>query len=86
MGFIGAMTENFCDGCNRARLTSDGGFQACLGGDDRVPLGALLRAGAPDEALAARIRLALGAKAPHHAMEQAGGGLVKLRPMMGIGG
>jgi cyclic pyranopterin phosphate synthase len=86
VGFIGAMTENFCDRCNRARLTAQGEFQACLGGEARVDLREALRAGAPDEDLAALVRGALGAKAPRHHMEEAAAGLVRLRPMMGIGG
>jgi cyclic pyranopterin phosphate synthase len=86
VGFIGAMTENFCDRCNRARVAADGGFQACLGGEARVPLGALLREGAPDETIEARIRGALARKAPRHHMEEAASGLVQLLPMMGIGG
>jgi cyclic pyranopterin phosphate synthase len=85
VGFIGAMTENFCETCNRARVASDGGFQACLGGEGRVDLRALLRAGAGDAALEEAVRGALFAKAPRHHMEQAGLGLVLL-PMRGIGG
>jgi len=85
IGFIGAMTENFCDDCNRARVAADGGFQACLGGDARADLRALLRADAPDAALEEAIRGALARKAPRHRMEQAGSGLVLL-PMRGIGG
>ena len=85
VGFIGAMTENFCDDCNRARVTADGGFQACLGGDARADLRALLRGGADDAALEDAIRGALGRKAPRHRMEDAAGGLVLL-PMRGIGG
>jgi cyclic pyranopterin phosphate synthase len=86
VGFIGAMTENFCERCNRARVAADGGFQACLGGSAQVPLGALLRDGAPDESVEARIREALARKAPRHHMEEAATGLVQLLPMMGIGG
>jgi cyclic pyranopterin phosphate synthase len=85
VGFIGAMTENFCERCNRARVTADGGFQACLGGHDRVSLRDLCRAGAADEELAAAIRGALSRKDPRHHMEEAGARLVTL-PMMGIGG
>jgi cyclic pyranopterin phosphate synthase len=85
VGFIGAMTENFCERCNRARVTADGGFQACLGGHDRVSLRDLCRAGAGDEELAAAIRGALSRKDPRHHMEEAGARLVTL-PMMGIGG
>jgi cyclic pyranopterin phosphate synthase len=86
VGFIGAMTENFCDRCNRARVSADGGFQACLGGEARVPLRELMREGAPDEALEQRVRAALGAKKDRHHMEEACSGLVQLMPMMGIGG
>jgi len=86
VGFIGAMTENFCDRCNRARVAADGGFQVCLGGDNQVPLGAQLRAGATDEALEVSIRQALARKKPRHHMEEASAGLVQLLPMMGIGG
>lgn len=85
VGLIGAMTENFCEGCNRARVAADGGFQACLGGEGRVDLRALLRAGAGDGALEAAVRGALQAKAPRHRMELAGQGLVLLS-MRGIGG
>jgi cyclic pyranopterin phosphate synthase len=85
VGLIGAMSENFCQDCNRARVTADGGFQACLGGHDRVPLREMMRAGAPDEAIADAVRGGLGRKAPRHHMDDAGGGLVLL-PMRGIGG
>ena len=86
VGFIGAMTENFCDRCNRARVAADGGFQVCLGGESKVPLRELMRQGAPDEAIEARVRAALAAKAPRHHMEEASAGFVHLLPMMGIGG
>ncbi|BDG04494.1 GTP 3',8-cyclase MoaA [Anaeromyxobacter oryzae] len=85
VGFIGAMTENFCEDCNRARVAADGGFQACLGGQDRVNLRDLLRAGADDAEIAASVRGALAAKAPRHHMDEAGARLVLL-PMRGIGG
>ncbi len=85
IGFIGAMTENFCDDCNRARIAADGGFQACLGGETRADLRALLRASAGDAALEAAVRGALGRKAPRHRMDAPGGGLVLLG-MRGIGG
>ncbi|MCM2333572.1 MAG: GTP 3',8-cyclase MoaA, partial [Anaeromyxobacteraceae bacterium] len=71
VGFIGAMTENFCERCNRARLTAQGELQACLGGDARVDLRGPLRAGASDRELEALVRGALLAKAPRHHMEEA---------------
>ena len=85
VGFIGAMTENFCEGCNRARVTADGGFQACLGGSERVSLRDLVRSGASDGELEAAVRGALGRKEPRHHMDEPGARLVTL-PMMGIGG
>jgi len=83
VGFIGAMTENFCDDCNRARVAADGGFQACLGGHDRAPLRELMRAGADDAALVEAVRGALGRKAPRHRMTEPG---LVLLPMRGLGG
>jgi cyclic pyranopterin phosphate synthase len=85
VGFIGAMTENFCDGCNRARLAADGGFQACLGGEARADLRRLVREGHGDGEIEQAVRGALARKAPRHHMELAGQGLVLL-PMRGIGG
>jgi len=82
VGFIGAMTENFCDGCNRVRIAADGTLRACLGGRERVSLAALLRSGASDDELAARIREALLGKRDRHAMDDGG----PLSPMMGTGG
>ncbi len=85
VGFIGAMTENFCEDCNRCRVAADGGFQACLGGQERVNLRDRLRAGASDAELAEAVRGALFRKAPRHHMDDGGAGLVLL-PMRGIGG
>ncbi|HYG68640.1 MAG TPA: GTP 3',8-cyclase MoaA [Anaeromyxobacteraceae bacterium] len=81
VGFIGAMTENFCDGCNRVRVGADGSLRACLGGRDKLALKDLLRAGATDDELAAAIRKALAGKHERHDM--AAGGLL---PMIGTGG
>jgi cyclic pyranopterin phosphate synthase len=84
VGFIGAMTENFCDACNRVRVGADGSLRACLGGRDRVPLRELLRGGASDDELVRRIRDALLAKGEKHEMPARGlGGLL---PMIGSGG
>jgi cyclic pyranopterin phosphate synthase len=82
VGFIGAMTESFCDGCNRVRVGADGALRACLGGRDRVPLLPLLRAGAPEAAIAGEIRAALRGRTARHQM----GGPGPLLPMSGVGG
>ena len=59
LGLISPLTANFCDGCNRVRLTTEGRLYACLGHDDQVDLKAALRKDGPagldraiDEALA----------------------------------
>jgi len=83
VGFIGAMTESFCDGCNRVRVGADGALRACLGGRDRVPLADLLRRGASDADLADQIRAALLAKGERHQMADDAGSLL---PMIGTGG
>lgn len=82
VGFIGAMTENFCEGCNRVRVAADGSLRACLGGRDRVALKPLLRDEPDDRAIAARIVAALAQKRDRHQMT--GGG--DLLPMIGTGG
>jgi cyclic pyranopterin phosphate synthase len=83
VGFIGAMTENFCDGCNRVRVGADGSLRACLGGRDRVPLQALLATGMSDAEIAARIQAALLEKRERHHMVDERGTLL---PMIGTGG
>jgi cyclic pyranopterin phosphate synthase len=45
LGLISPLTANFCDGCNRVRLTTDGQLYMCLGHEDRVDLKAALREG-----------------------------------------
>jgi len=83
VGFIGAMTENFCEACNRVRVAADGSLRACLGGRERLGLKELMRAGAGDDELAARIRGALALKHEKHDLSGPGGPLL---PMIGTGG
>jgi cyclic pyranopterin phosphate synthase len=45
IGFITPLTGNFCDGCNRVRVTATGHIYLCLGHDDGLDLRAALRAG-----------------------------------------
>jgi cyclic pyranopterin phosphate synthase len=84
VGFIGAMTESFCEGCNRVRVAADGSLRPCLGGRDRVALAGLLASDAPDEAIGARIRAALLAKGERHRMQDEAP--AALLPMLGTGG
>ena len=45
LGFITPMSHNFCESCNRVRLTATGQLYLCLGQDDQVNLRAALREG-----------------------------------------
>jgi cyclic pyranopterin phosphate synthase len=51
VGFISSVTEPFCEGCTRLRLTADGKLRLCLLRDDEVDLMTPLRAGADFAAL-----------------------------------
>ena len=66
IGFITPMTHNFCESCNRVRLTCTGTLYMCLGQDDQADLRAVLRAGADEAALDAAIRAAIARKPKGH--------------------
>jgi cyclic pyranopterin phosphate synthase len=60
LGFITPLTHNFCESCNRVRVTATGTLFMCLGQEDRVELRDLLRSGGPaalDAALDEAMRL-----------------------------
>ncbi len=57
LGLITPLSNNFCDGCNRVRLSATGRLYLCLGHDDKVDLLTALRSG--------------GEAAMHHAMDDA---------------
>ncbi len=66
IGFITPMTHNFCESCNRVRLTCTGTLYMCLGQNDHADLRAVLRDGADDAALEAAIRGAIARKPKGH--------------------
>ncbi len=66
LGFITPLTENFCEGCNRIRVTATGQLYPCLGGEERVDLRAALRSGNPEAALAEALDLAMRIKPARH--------------------
>lgn len=68
LGLISPLTANFCDGCNRVRLTTEGKLYLCLGHDDQVDLKAALREGGID-ALDAAIDRGLGLKPARHGFD-----------------
>ena len=66
IGFITPLTHNFCESCNRVRLTCTGELYMCLGQEDMADLRAPLRASGDDAALEAAIRAAIARKPKGH--------------------
>jgi len=66
IGFITPMTHNFCESCNRVRLTCTGTLYMCLGQDDAADFRDLLRSGVDDAALDAAIQAAIARKPKGH--------------------
>jgi cyclic pyranopterin phosphate synthase len=66
LGLITPLTHNFCESCNRVRLTCTGTLYMCLGQDDAADLRAPLRADMGDEGLMAAIDEAIGRKPKGH--------------------
>ena len=66
IGFITPMTHNFCESCNRVRLTCTGTLFMCLGQDDAADLRRVLRSGASEQELDAAILEAIGRKPKGH--------------------
>jgi len=82
LGIISAMTEHFCDDCNRLRLTATGELHACLGHDDAVSLRDVLRAGGGEDDLVRVVAGAVsGKRAGHEFLANA-----PAKHMIGIGG
>jgi cyclic pyranopterin phosphate synthase len=66
LGFITPMTHNFCESCNRVRITCTGTLYMCLGQEDAVDLRKPLRASESDQALHAAIDEAIAHKPKGH--------------------
>ena len=66
LGFITPMTHNFCESCNRVRITCTGTLHTCLGHEDAADLRKPLRASADNELLSAAIDRAIGLKPKGH--------------------
>jgi cyclic pyranopterin phosphate synthase len=84
VGFIGAVTECFCQGCNRFRLTADGKLRPCLLDDDEVDIRDALRRGATITELAEIIQSAAVQKQGQHHLAE--GSIPMVRSMRQIGG
>ncbi|MEM7489417.1 MAG: GTP 3',8-cyclase MoaA [Pseudomonadota bacterium] len=66
IGFITPLTHNFCESCNRVRLTCTGQLYMCLGQEDMADLRAPLRASPDDAPLEDAIRAAIARKPKGH--------------------
>lgn len=66
IGFITPMTHNFCESCNRVRVTCTGMLYMCLGQDDSADLRAALRASESNDLLYAAIDEAIARKPKGH--------------------
>jgi cyclic pyranopterin phosphate synthase len=66
LGFITPMTHNFCESCNRVRLTCTGKLYMCLGQEDAADLRAPLRASEADDRVSLAIENAIARKPKGH--------------------
>ena len=66
IGFITPMTHNFCESCNRVRLTCTGTLFMCLGQEDSADLRSVLRSGVDEAGLDQAIREAISRKPKGH--------------------
>lgn len=90
VGLIAAVSEPFCDTCNRVRLSASGQLHACLGYDEAIDLAAIVRSRptAPADcaqAVVAAVQAALVDKRAGHGFTQSGCGGPQ-KPMVSIGG
>jgi cyclic pyranopterin phosphate synthase len=84
VGFISSVTEPFCAGCDRMRLSADGKLRLCLLRDDEVDLLAPLRAGASDDELRTLMRGGVWRKPWGHGLQEQV--IAESRVMSQIGG
>ncbi len=66
LGFITPLTHNFCESCNRVRITCTGTMFMCLGQEDRIELREVLRASESDTPLIRAIREGIARKPKGH--------------------
>ena len=69
LGLITPLTSNFCEGCNRIRVTATGQLYPCLGGGEMVDLREALRSADPDTAVSDALDTAMRIKPERHHFE-----------------
>ena len=70
IGYITPLSHNFCDRCNRVRLTARGHLRLCLFGDQEIDLRTPLRGGATDADIERLIRDSMLVKPERHSLER----------------
>lgn len=86
LGFISAVSECFCEGCNRIRLTANGDLKLCLHSTKGLALRDLLRKGISQEELTQIIAEAILNKPEKHHFNDASGSDIENKIMAQIGG
>ena len=88
LGFISPLTNNFCDDCNRVRLTCTGQLYMCLGQDDNADFRSVMRSGADEAGLDRAIAAAITRKPKGHdfAIRERGAAPALSRRMSATGG
>ena len=88
LGFITPLTHNFCESCNRVRITCTGRMYMCLGQDDEADLCTPLRASEGNDLLKRAILEGIGRKPKGHdfVIERQGAGPAVARHMSVTGG
>ncbi|MGM0575478.1 MAG: GTP 3',8-cyclase MoaA [Myxococcota bacterium] len=86
VGFISALSHNFCSTCNRVRMTATGTLQECLAFPGALSLRDALRGGASDDEIVALVEEALWSKGPGHRFDVEGGGQRVYQSMNVTGG
>ena len=85
VGVISPLSHDYCERCNRVRLTADGRLRLCLFGDHHIDLRTPLRAGATDEDIASILRSAMTIKPERHHLKL-GEASSRMRAFSEIGG
>lgn len=86
VGFISALSHEFCRDCNRIRLTADGNLKLCLHYDYGIALKPLIRGGINQERLKMVIGNAIFEKPDHHSFKEGTAFNIESKRMVQIGG
>jgi cyclic pyranopterin phosphate synthase len=84
VGFITPKSQHFCDTCNRVRLSVSGDLHLCLGQEEKLALGSMMRAGSSNLQIREAICSAIAKKPLKHQFVEAPN--IIRRPMSAIGG